>query len=62
MQVELDDFQVMELLQEKISDLKVDIEYNDNIGTWREQMANIKSLTRAVEIIVNKKLAEPGEE
>ena len=61
MQIEINDFEVMDLLRDKISDLKLDIQYGDNVSTWKEQMAKIKSLTRAVEVFVNK-LHEPAEE
>ena len=44
-----------------ITDLKLDIQHGDNADTWKEQMAKIKSLTRAVEVFVNK-LHEPAEE
>jgi hypothetical protein len=59
MNIDLTDDQVFDFLSKKLTILQIDIKYNENAPTWLVQMGKIKSLTRAVEVIVNRKFNEP---
>jgi hypothetical protein len=59
MNIEMKDDEVFDFLSKKLTVLQVDIKYNENGPTWLAQMEKIKSLTRAVEVIVNRKFNEP---
>lgn len=58
MNIELTDGEVFDLLSTKLSKLEVDFKFNANMETWKDQIKRIGSLTRTIEVIINRHLNE----